>query len=95
MRTGTSRRLGLKHIRDHQCDGIILHVLLSCRAASSGLNLLSEQVQDVLKVPALVIEGDIIDTSLFNPADALRKAEAFEEIMDHYRKLRKEAGMEW
>ncbi len=94
-RTGTSRRLGLKHVRDYQCDGIILHVLLSCRAASSGLNLLAEQVKDVLKVPALVIEGDIVDTSLFNPADALRKAEAFEETMEHYRRLRKEAGMEW
>ena len=50
---------------------------------------------DVIKVPSLVMEGDIIDTSLFNPTEAMRQAEAFEETMDHYRKIRKEAGMAW
>lgn len=94
MQTGASRRLGFSHIRDYQVDGAILHVLLSCRAMSSGLGLLQERMLDVYKVPCLVIEGDIIDTGLFNPADALRKAEAFEETMDHYRKVRKDLGME-
>ncbi len=28
-------------------------------------------------------------------ADALRKAEAFEETMDYYKKVRKEEGLEW
>ena len=50
---------------------------------------------DKLKVPSLVIEGDIVDLNLFDPADALRKAETFEETMSHYRKVRKEAGMAW
>ena len=95
MRTGTSRHLHLKHIRDHKCDGVILHVLLTCRATSFGLQLLKERLLDVCKVPALVIEGDIIDTSLFNPAEAMRQAEAFEETMDHYKKVRKELGMGW
>ena len=94
-RTGMSSRLGLRYIRDYQVDGLVLHVLLSCRIASAGLHLLQERVQDVMKVPGLIIEGDIIDASLFNPAEALRKAEAFEETMDHYRKVRKELGMPW
>jgi hypothetical protein len=50
---------------------------------------------EVWKVPSLVIEGDIVDLTLFDPADALRKAEAFEETMDHYKKARREAGLEW
>ena len=95
MREGTSYRLRLKHIRDYQCDGVVLHVLLSCRAASSGLSLFSEQLLDVYKVPSLIIEGDIIDTSLFNPVESLKKAEAFEDAMDHYKKVRKNLGFEW
>jgi benzoyl-CoA reductase/2-hydroxyglutaryl-CoA dehydratase subunit BcrC/BadD/HgdB len=94
-RTGTSPWLYLQHVRDHRCDGVILHVLLTCRAASAGLHLLREQLQETLKVPALVIEGDIIDTGLFDPTEALRKAEAFEETMDHYRELRRSAGLGW
>jgi benzoyl-CoA reductase/2-hydroxyglutaryl-CoA dehydratase subunit BcrC/BadD/HgdB len=94
-REGTARRLRLKYIRDYQVDGVFLHVLLSCRALSSGLSLFADQLMDLYKVPSLVIEGDIIDTSLFNPVEALRKAEAFEETMMHYRKVRKDLGFEW
>ena len=48
-----------------------------------------------LKVPSLVVEGDIVDLKLFDPADALRKAETFEETMSHYRTVRKETGLAW
>ena len=48
-----------------------------------------------LKVPSLVVEGDLVDLKLFDPADALRRAEAFEETMEHYRKVRREEGFDW
>jgi len=48
-----------------------------------------------LKVPSLVAEGDIVDLKLFNHADTMRRAEAFEEIMDNYRRVRREEGLEW
>jgi benzoyl-CoA reductase/2-hydroxyglutaryl-CoA dehydratase subunit BcrC/BadD/HgdB len=92
---GTSSRLGLKHISDYQVDGVVLHVLLTCRATSAGLQMLKQRMLDVLKVPALIIEGDIIDVNAFNAAEALRNAEAFEETMDHYRKVRRDLGMPW
>jgi len=56
---------------------------------------ISAKVLDLLKVPALVIEGDMVDASLFNPAEILKKAEAFEETMAYYRKVRKDLGMAW
>jgi hypothetical protein len=46
-------------------------------------------------VPSLVVEGDIVDTRLFDPVGALKKAEAFEETMDHCREVRHDAGLEW
>ena len=45
--------------------------------------------------PSLVVEGDIVDLRVFNAEDALRKAEAFEETMQHYKDERKKAGLGW
>ncbi len=95
MRTGSSARLAVKHVLDCQCDGVVIHILLSCRSASLNLCAFQQKVMDILKVPALVMEGDIVDTSLFNPAEELKKAEAFEETMAYYRQVRKEMGMAW
>ena len=48
---------------------------------------------DLLKVPSLVWEGDIVNASIFDPAEALKRAEAFEDTMDYYRQVRDEAGL--
>ena len=95
LETGTSAQLDVKHVRDCQCDGVMIHILLSCRSASFKLCAFQQKVMDILKVPALVIEGDMVDASLFNPAEILKKAEAFEETMTYYKKVRKEMGMTW
>lgn len=91
---GSSRRLSHQYIRDYQADGVFLHPVLTCRPATAGLYQLQTDLMEMWKLPCLVIEGDIVDTRLFNLADALRKAEAFEDTMDHYRKVRQEAGLE-
>jgi benzoyl-CoA reductase/2-hydroxyglutaryl-CoA dehydratase subunit BcrC/BadD/HgdB len=93
--TGNSSLLAVKHVRDCQCDGVVIHVLLSCRSASFNLMTFQQKVMDVLKVPALVMEGDMVDASLFNPAEILQRAEAFEDAMLYYRQVRKDAGMPW
>ncbi len=85
----------LEFVREYQCDGIMLHPLLTCRTATNHLMVVQDLLMKQLKVPSLVIEGDIVDLNLFDPADALRKAETFEETMDHYRRVRKEAGLAW
>jgi len=94
-REGTAHRLYYKAIRDFQIDGAFLHPLLTCRAATFALPLVQTVLMEVWKVPSLVIAGDTVDISLFDPVDALKKAEAFEEIMDHYKKVRQEEGLEW
>lgn len=85
----------LEYVRQFQCDGVVLHPLLTCRTATNHLMLVQDRLMEVLKVPSLIIEGDIVDLNLFNPTAALAKAEAFEETMYHYRKVRKEAGLGW
>jgi len=85
----------LELVREYQCDGIVLHPLLTCRTATNHLMVVQDQLMKKLKVPSLIIEGDIVDLNLFDPDDALRKAEIFEETMTHYRKVRKEEGFGW
>lgn len=85
----------LEYAREYKLDGFLLHPLLSCRAASAHLWYVQDRLMHKLKVPSLMIEGDIVDIRLFNLEDALKKAEAFEEIMDHYKEVRKREGMDW
>jgi len=85
----------LEYARTYQCDGALLHPLLTCRTATNHLILVQDRLLNKLKVPSLVAEGDIVDLKLFNHADVMRRAEAFEEIMDNSRRVRKEAGLEW
>ena len=85
----------LEYAREYKCDGIVLHPLLTCRTATNHLMLVQDRLMKKLKVPSLIVEGDIIDLKLFDSADALRKAETFEETMEHYRRVRKKEGFDW
>jgi hypothetical protein len=85
----------LEYARDFQCDGAMIHPLLTCRAATNCSMYIQDRLMQKLDVPSLVLEGDIVDLKLFDADDALGKAEAFEEAMEHYRKVRKEKGLGW
>ena len=80
----------LEEIGDSQCDGALLHPLISCRASTINLPYVQERLMKKLKVPSLVLEGDVVDLNVFDPDEGLRKAEAFEEVMEHYRRVRQE-----
>ncbi|MDD5081819.1 MAG: 2-hydroxyacyl-CoA dehydratase family protein [Dehalococcoidales bacterium] len=85
----------LEWARTYQCDGGLLHPLLTCRTATNHLMLIQDRLLNKLKVPTLVAEGDIVDLKLFNHAETMRKAETLEEMMDHYKQKRRDEGLEW
>jgi len=85
----------LVYARDYKCDGALLHPLITCRSASTHLHYTRELLMRKTSVPSIIMEGDIVDLSLFDPADALAKAEVFEETMDYHRAIRKEKGLDW
>jgi benzoyl-CoA reductase/2-hydroxyglutaryl-CoA dehydratase subunit BcrC/BadD/HgdB len=85
----------LPYARDYKCDGAFLHPLITCRSASTHHRYVATMLMRRLKVPSIAIEGDIVDVRLFDPEDALRRAEAFEETMEHYREVRKKEGFGW
>ena len=80
---------------DYRADGYLCHPLLSCRPATYSLFVIKNILEDKVKVPGVVIEGDIVDLRVFNEQEALSKIEAFIETMDHYREERKKAGLAW
>jgi benzoyl-CoA reductase subunit B len=80
----------LENAVSFSCEGALLHPLLTCRMASFHLKSLKDYLMKRLNIPSLTVEGDIVDIRLFNPQSALIQAEAFEEIMDHYKGVREE-----
>ena len=85
----------LEWVRDYKCDGAMLHPLISCRTATFDLMHARDRLMERLKVPSLVVQGDIVDLRVFDQAQALNEAEAFVETMEHYRRVRKEEGLGW
>jgi benzoyl-CoA reductase/2-hydroxyglutaryl-CoA dehydratase subunit BcrC/BadD/HgdB len=71
-----------------KCDGAFWHPLITCRSASTHHPYVSKLLLEKAKIPSIVIEGDLVDLRLFDPEEALVKAETFEEIMDYYKSLR-------
>lgn len=82
----------LKMGREFQADGFFLHPVHSCRAATSSLRAIQHKLLETCDIPSLWVEGDIIDRRIFDPREALARADAFEETMLHYRRRRAEGG---
>ncbi|MFC1856993.1 2-hydroxyacyl-CoA dehydratase [Thermodesulfobacteriota bacterium] len=85
----------LKAGKEYRADGLLCHPLMSCRAATYTLLATKNVLEEVIKVPSVVVDGDIVDLRVFNEKEALSKVESFVETMDHYREERKKAGMSW
>jgi benzoyl-CoA reductase/2-hydroxyglutaryl-CoA dehydratase subunit BcrC/BadD/HgdB len=92
---GLSNKPNVRFARKFQLDGVIFHSNLTCRQMSGTQNSRQKNLMDIYKVPSLIIEGDIVDARLFDMEGTLRKCEAFEETMHHYREVRKGEGLEW
>ncbi len=92
---GYSNKLAAAVAKNYQLDGAFLHTNLTCRIQSTGPIFRGQQFMEGWQVPSLIIQSDMVNKKLFDLEDTMRKAEAFEETMDHYKKVRQEAGLEW
>jgi hypothetical protein len=85
----------LQYAKDYRADGLFCHPLMSCRPATYTLMHLRNLLLQKMKVPSVVVEGDIVDLRVFNVDEAYAKMDAFIETMDHYREVRKKEGFDW
>ncbi len=88
LKKGYSHRLTVKQAQDYKVDGALLQPLLTCRAYTLHQPSISDQLLKMACVPSMSVEGDTVDVSLFDPEAALRRADAFEEQMDHFKEVR-------
>jgi len=82
----------LKFAREYRCDGAFFHLPLTCRSTSTHQLYLQEKMKQKLKIPSMIVSGDIVDLRLFNPAEVIKRMEPFEESMESYKKLREEGA---
>lgn len=80
---------------EYQIDGIMTHPLVTCRTATFWLNHAANVLRDKLDIPGMAVQGDIVDLTVFDAANALNQAPAFEEAMEHFRQVRKSKGYDW
>ena len=80
---------------EYEIDGYVAHPLISCRTATFWLTHTMNVLKNKLDIPGFVMEGDIIDFTVFNQEEVLKNAPAFEESMDHFRNVRQQKGLGW
>jgi benzoyl-CoA reductase/2-hydroxyglutaryl-CoA dehydratase subunit BcrC/BadD/HgdB len=85
----------LEYAQEYKADGLMCHPLMSCRPATYTLMHLRNFLMEKLKVPSVIVEGDIVDRRVFNEEEAFSKMDAFVETMDFYREIRKKEGLNW
>ncbi len=61
----------LQWAQDYRADGLFAHPLMSCRPATYTLMHTRNMLEEKLKVPGVVVPGDIIDLRVFNPDEAI------------------------
>ena len=71
--------------REFHLDGIVLHVIKSCRNASTGIADYRNHLQRQ-GIPTVVVESDLVDNRYFSEAQMRNRIDAFLEALEH-RKL--------
>ncbi|NWF96530.1 MAG: 2-hydroxyacyl-CoA dehydratase [Candidatus Thorarchaeota archaeon] len=68
-------------IRDYHLDGFVMFSVRSCKRYSLGQLVTKEMVTERTGVPGVVIEGDMVDSRLFNEAQVQTRIEALLEML--------------
>ncbi|MHA1769341.1 MAG: 2-hydroxyacyl-CoA dehydratase subunit D [Candidatus Thorarchaeota archaeon] len=68
-------------IRDYDLDGFIMFSVRSCKRYSLGQLVSKEIVSERTGVPGVVIEGDMVDSRLFNESQIETRVEALLEML--------------
>jgi benzoyl-CoA reductase/2-hydroxyglutaryl-CoA dehydratase subunit BcrC/BadD/HgdB len=69
-------------IKDYDLDGFIMFSVRSCKRYSLGQLVSKERVMEATGVPGVVIEGDMVDSRLFNEAQIQTRIDALLEMFE-------------
>ncbi len=69
-------------IEEFNIDGLIMHSNRSCKPYSFGQYTLKNIIMDKIKLPSLLIEGDMVDPRLFSPEQVEESIDTFLENLE-------------
>jgi benzoyl-CoA reductase/2-hydroxyglutaryl-CoA dehydratase subunit BcrC/BadD/HgdB len=69
-------------IKDYDLDGFVMFSVRSCKRYSLGQLVSKELVTEATGVPGVVIEGDMVDSRLFNEAQVQTRIDALLEMFE-------------
>ena len=69
-------------IKDYDLDGFVMFSVRSCKRYSLGQLVSKELVTEATGVPGVVIEGDMVDSRLFNEAQIQTRIDALLEMFE-------------
>jgi len=69
-------------IKDYDLDGFVMFSVRSCKRYSLGQLVSRELVTEATGVPGVVIEGDMVDSRLFNEAQVQTRIDALLEMLE-------------
>jgi len=83
MNRGTKSRIDLpvRLVKDFSVDGLVAQVSVTCRHILPDQLVITREVQRLTGVPAVVIEGDMVDERLFSEPQVDRQIEDFISIL--------------
>lgn len=67
-------------IQKYNVDGVVMHSNRSCKPYSFGQYDLQKMIREKLKIPALIIEADMVDERNFSESQIESRIDAFMEI---------------
>lgn len=68
-------------IKDYKIDGFVLFSVRSCKRYSLGQMISKEEVMERTGVPGVIIEGDMVDSRLFNEVQIQTRIDALLEMI--------------
>lgn len=75
-------KLIMELIRDYRVDGIIWHRPRSCRPSIAGVMYPIKRVEELTKIPVIVLDSDIVDSREYFETQTKRQINAFIEILE-------------
>jgi len=83
LNRGTGYRVDYleRMVKDFAVDGLVMQLSRTCKPYMADQMAITHQVSQRTGLPAVIIEGDMVDTRLFSEAEAESRIESFMEML--------------
>ena len=83
MNRGTQYRIDMltKMVEDYSLDGLVMQMSRTCKAYIPNQLAIMHETQKRTGIPAVVLEGDMVDSRFYSDSEVDSKLETFMEVL--------------